>query len=462
MTRLLSQYGSFLVLIILCACYSVVTYEEHQPETPGAGEGLARKIVDQRGRGANVLIVVRDTAGDREFAEALAAELQSLGANVVGTAHVKSPFPANARKAVEKAAAEHDKIDAIATHHTGSQWGPLKPDKIAEAAREFPALRSTQVYKPDSVWWPTFLTVDNLLNVANNTAEIAIIAIGMTMIIITAGIDLSVGSVLALGGIVTAIAVQEIGGGAEASVFGVLGCYLLGIGACALCGALNGLMATTFRVPAFIATLAMMMMARGLALIVAVGYRSALAGGGVASTPELVSVDSEIFNWLGQGKTLGIPNPIVLVIVLYAIAHFVMVYTSIGRYIYAVGGNREAARLSGVPVFWVLLGVYAVCGALTGLAGIVDASRYGGGRPNAGEYYELQVIAAVVVGGTSLYGGEGRVLGTLIGALTVAVIYNGLNMAQVQPYEQMVAFGLLILAAALIDSFRKYGWELFR
>jgi ribose transport system permease protein len=132
-----------------------------------------------------------------------------------------------------------------------------------------------------------------------------------------------------------------------------------------------------------------------------------------------------------------------------------MTRTSFGRYVYAVGGNPEAARLSGVPVFTVLIAVYAFCGAMAGLAGIVDASRHLGGRPNAGELYELRVIAAVVVGGTSLAGGEGRIFGTLIGAMIIAVINNGLNMAGVASYEQKVVFGILILAAVLLDRFKK-------
>jgi ribose transport system permease protein len=155
---------------------------------------------------------------------------------------------------------------------------------------------------------------------------------------------------------------------------------------------------------------------------------------------------------------LGIPNPIVLMILLYIVAHLVMSRTSFGRYLYAVGGNPEAARLSGVPVLGVLIAVYAISGAMAGLAGIVDASRFMGGRPSAGVLYELRVIAAVVVGGTSLAGGEGRVFGTLIGALIIAVIQNGLNMAGVQSFDQMIVFGLLILAAVLLDQLKKRSW----
>ncbi len=145
-------------------------------------------------------------------------------------------------------------------------------------------------------------------------------------------------------------------------------------------------------------------------------------GGGAEGTPEAVRVMAPAFAWLGNGAVLGVPNPILLMVVLFVAAHLMMTWTMFGRYVYAVGGNPEAARLSGVPVTAVLLAVYCLCGAFAGLAGIVDASRFEGGRPNAGELYELQVIAAVVVGGASLAGGRGRVSGTLIGAMIIGVI----------------------------------------
>ena len=192
-------------------------------------------------------------------------------------------------------------------------------------------------------------------------------------------------------------------------------------------------------------------LARGLALILAVGHQRRLVGGGAEGTPEAVRVMAPAFAWLGNVAVLGVPNPILLMVVLFVAAHLMMTWTMFGRYVYAVGGNPEAVRLSGVPVTAVLLAVYCLCGALAGLAGIVDASRFEGGRPNAGELYELQVIAAVVVGGASLAGGRGRVSGTLIGAMIIAVIQNGLNIAGVASYVQKVVFGALILAAVLLD-----------
>ena len=292
----------------------------------------------------------------------------------------------------------------------------------------------------------------------NQNADVAIIAIGMTLVIITGGIDLSVGSLLALAGVMTAISIQTWGGGQQSGRISLLLCSLFAMAICIGCGVFNGVMVTVFRIPAFVATLAMMMIARGWALMAAVQHQKALSGGTTEGTPEAIRVGSAVFGWLGNGITLGLPNPIWLMLLLYILAHLLMSRTALGRYIYAVGGNPEVARLSGVPVSAILIFVYALCGAMAGLGGVVDASRFDGGRPNAGELYELQVIAAVVVGGTSLSGGEGRIFGTLIGALIIAVIQNGLNMAGVKSYEQKVIFGLLILGAVLVDRWKSGHW----
>jgi ribose transport system permease protein len=267
--------------------------------------------------------------------------------------------------------------------------------------------------------------------------------------------------------VLAAIAIQALAGGAQANLFAVIGCCLLAIAACALCGLFNGAASTMLHIPPFVVTLAMMMIARGLALISAVAYRRSLSGG-TSATPEAIRITAGGFAENGQpvgfavlsnGTLLGFPNPIWLMLALYLVFHVVMTRTVLGRRIYAVGGNPEAARLSGIRVQRVIIFVYVLCAALAGLAGIVDASRFVGGRPNAGELYELQVIAAVVVGGTSLSGGEGRIFGTLIGAMIIAVIQNGLNMAGVTPYEQMVIFGALIFAAAFLDQLKKRLWR---
>ena len=184
--------------------------------------------------------------------------------------------------------------------------------------------------------------------------------------------------------------------------------------------------------------------------MVARGACYILAGGADAVKIEASSVDL-----LYEASVFGIPGQIVIMAVLFMAAHFVMMHTPFGRYVYAVGGNTTAARLSGVPVVAVIIAVYAICGLSAGLAGVLDASHFSTGRPKAGEFYELQVIAAVVVGGTSLMGGEGKIFGTLVGALILGVIQNGLNMAGVDSYRQMVIYGALILVAVLADQFKQ-------
>ncbi|SFI74903.1 ABC transporter permease [Planctomicrobium piriforme] len=449
--RLLSDYGSVLILLLLCAYYSWATLSVQHPISPTAGRELADQIIATSGPAANVLIVIRNTEQDKAFAGAAAEQLTKAGVHVLETL---GGDPAIVRQTLQRLGSSNTRVDAIATHQPGSAWGPLREESLKAIGKEYPSLAQVQVFTPRSYVWPAFLTRENLLNVVNQNADVAIIAIGMSLVIITAGIDLSVGSLLAVSGVLTAIAIQQWGGGAQASVPMLIFCSLCGIGACALCGVFNGAMVTFFRVPAFVVTLAMMMVARGLALIAAVQYQKFLSGGTTEGTPEAIKIGSPAFSWLGGGVTAGVPNPIWLMLVLYFAAYIVMSRTTLGRYIYAVGGNPEAARLSGVPVKGVLILVYAISGAMAGLAGIVDSSRFDGGRPNAGESYELQVIAAVVVGGTSLAGGEGRIFGTLVGAMIIAVIQNGLNMAGVKSYEQKVVFGLLILGAVMLDQLK--------
>lgn len=432
---LLGRNLSVVVLVLLCLISSAATWREQNPITSRSGAAVARQVLEACQTPCSVLVVARDTEGDRVFVQAIEQGLDAAGARIAGRVFGQ---PRDVRLELERIAGAGGSLDAIATHRIASEWGPVRT-------------AGTPVFAPRSYHWPTFLTARNLLNVVNQNADIAIIALGMTLVILTAGIDLSVGSLLALAGVIAAVAAQEWFGGAAASPAGLLAAMLLGVAAAALGGLLSGTMVTAFRVPPFVATLGLMMLARGLALILAVGHQRRLVGGGAEGTPEAVRVDAAAFAWLGNGAVLGVPNPIVLMLVLFVAAHLLMTRTMFGRYVYAVGGNVEAARLSGVPVTAVLLAVYCLCGAFAGLAGIVDASRFEGGRPNAGELYELQVIAAVVVGGASLAGGRGRIAGTLIGAMIIAVIQNGLNIAGVASYEQKVVFGALILGAVLLD-----------
>ena len=447
-SNFVAHYGSVFVLLLLCGYYSYATYGEQHPISASAGKELAGRLSQESG---SVLIVIRDTEGDRDFASAIEKNLSGESVSYYDTV---AGSPAEIRKAIEKAGSENVRLAAIATHQAGSVFGPLRQENLDKLAEKYPSLRNVKVVIPESYYWPSFLTRENLTNVINQNADVAIIAIGMTLVIITAGIDLSVGSLLAVAAVMMAISVQSFGG-ANASVPMIVACGLLAILACAACGLFNGVMVTYFQVPAFIVTLATMMIARGISLILAVRYQASLSGGTTEGTPEAVRIEAEAFSWLGNGELFGIPNPILLMLLLYCVAHYVMSHTAFGRYVYAVGGNPEAARLSGVPVIPVLIAVYVICATMAGIGGVVDASRFEGGRPNAGELYELQVIAAVVVGGTSLAGGEGKVFGTLIGAMIIAVIQNGLNMAGVKSYEQKVVFGLLILAAVVLDQLKK-------
>ncbi|MBA3335690.1 MAG: ABC transporter permease [Acidobacteria bacterium] len=278
-----------------------------------------------------------------------------------------------------------------------------------------------------------FASVENLVNVALSIAVIGILAVGMTFIILTGGIDLSIGSVAALAGVVAAIVTQHT----EIASLGFAAA--LGIGLAS--GAFNGVTIAYFRVPPFVVTLAVLTIARGLAFIFS-GGRS------IGNLPES-------FGRLGKLVFLGIPFSVWLMILAFALGWFLLRHTTFGRYVYAVGGNAEAAFLAGVKTKAVLFQVYVLNGFLVGLAAIVLASRLGAGVPNAGLQYELDVIAAVVVGGTSLSGGRGSVISTLFGAIFIGVLNNGLNLVGVDTYVQKIILGVVILLAVLADRFNR-------
>ena len=427
--RLASDYGMVLVLGLLVALFSALTIADQHPSGSAAAEQVADRVAEKTSADGGVLLITRDTESDRQYAQAISDQLTKQGIEVFGVVHGS---PADARKVIEQTIADGKSIDAIATNDAVGKW-PIF-DLFEEAGRE-------KLVMPKAYRWPNFLKLDNLIGVANQTAIYAIIAIGMTMVIITAGIDLSVGSLVALASVVGALLIRDLGGGADAGVGMTLAGIASGVGVCAIAGLFCGFLVTTFRLPSFIVTLGMMLMASGLAFRLSEG----------ASIPQL----PESFYWLGGGDTLGIPNPVWLMLILYFIAHIVMTRMAFGRYVYAIGGNEEAARLSGVPVKRVLLVVYTVSGALAGLGGIVLASRLEAGDPKFGLMYELEVIAAVVVGGTSLLGGSGRILGTLIGAFILAVIKNGMNLTSVDPFNQKIVLGAVLLLAVLIDTLKR-------
>jgi ribose/xylose/arabinose/galactoside ABC-type transport system permease subunit len=287
---------------------------------------------------------------------------------------------------------------------------------------------------------PQFLSVPNLVNVALSIAITGILAVGMTAVILTGGIDLSVGSVAALAGVVAAlVAAIDVSGSVALASLAALGVGLA-------VGLFNGVMVAWFRVPPFVTTLAMLTICRGLAFV--------LTGGrAIGNLPAG-------FGLFGREHVLGVPVPVILMLVVFAAGWFVLRRMTFGRYVYAVGGNREAAFLAGVNVKGVTMLVYILNGLLVGLAGLVLASRLGAGVPNAGIQYELDVIAAVVVGGTSLNGGRGSVIATLWGAVFIGVLNNGLNLAGIDPYMQRIALGAVILLAVLADQINKSRGQL--
>lgn len=277
---------------------------------------------------------------------------------------------------------------------------------------------------------PYFFTAQNLLIVLRQVSINGILAIGVTFVIIAGGIDLSLGSVIALTGVIAASF-------AHPGTYPLIVPLLLAILSGVLIGAVNGLTITVGRVAPFIVTLGMMTIARGLALVLSNGRP--------------VTNLSPSFNFIGGGNVFGIPVPILIFAFVIVVSSIILKYTKIGRYVYAVGGNENAARASGILVNRVKLFAYIMCSGLAALAGIVLASRITTGQPNAGIAYELDAIAAVVIGGTSLLGGRGSIAGTVIGVLIIGVINNGLDLLNVSSYYQQIIKGIIIVGAVLLD-----------
>ncbi len=289
-----------------------------------------------------------------------------------------------------------------------------------------------------------FLTPGNISNVLLQTSINGILAIGMTFVILTRGIDLSVGSVVALAGIVSAsFATTSATAGIVGAPYSPFVALPIGLLVGIACGAIVGVIVSRFSVPAFVATLGMLSAARGMTLIY---------GGGKpvpALTPD--------FRWIGTGSVFGVPMPVVLFAVVFLVSWYVLNRTRFGRYIYAVGGNPHAANTSGINVSRLRFSVYVISGGLSGLAGMILSARTGSALPQAGIAYELDAIAAVVIGGTSLSGGVGRITGTLIGALIIGVMNNGLDLMGIQSYYQQVLKGALIVGAVMLDQKRNMG-----
>jgi len=283
-----------------------------------------------------------------------------------------------------------------------------------------------------SIASPNFLTSTNLSSVVRQTAVINIMALGMTVIIISGGIDLSVGSILALAGLLGTMTMEKNGiplGIAVGLVTGML------------CGFANGAMTTSLRINPFIVTLGTMGIYRGLALIISKGLP-------VHEIPPS-------YSYLGEGNLLHVPFVLWLLLLCAVIIHITLEHTRLGRYAFSIGSNPDAAYYAGVPVRFHIMAVYAIAGVLTGLAGMIEASRLMTGQPTGGQGYELTAIAAVVIGGGSLRGGEGSVLGTLVGAFIMGLLANGSDLLGTNPYWQQVIIGGVIILAVSFDELRK-------
>jgi ribose/xylose/arabinose/galactoside ABC-type transport system permease subunit len=292
-----------------------------------------------------------------------------------------------------------------------------------------------------------FLKPLNLFNVMLQISIVGLIAVGMTFVILTAGIDLSVGSLVAVAGLTAALiakgsaassfsldAAEAAGYGWFAAMMGAIAVGLVG-------GAIQGSAITKLKVPPFVVTLGGLSVFRGMALMIS------------GSGP--ISGFDEAYRWWGQGRIGPVPVPVIIFLSIAIIAFVVLRYTRYGRQVYAVGGNREAARLAGVNVERVLLSVYVIIGFLSGLAGFVLSARLNSAEAVAGTGYELNVIAAVVIGGTSLFGGVGTILGTVIGSILIGVLNNGLVLMNVNPYVQQITIGLILVAVVAFDQFAK-------
>lgn len=420
-----------LVLIALCVLFSLLTLNREGAMSGAGVERMVGEVSRVAGPASTVLVVGAVNKVSGEFATKVAEKLNAESFEKIQTV-VGNPRDLRLAWDEKKAAG----IVPVAIVGGGDVLNWTVLTSILTEHPEVKLLSPTERMQSD------FLKRSNLLAIVDRIVVIAVIAIGMTLIILTGGIDLSVGSLIALSAVIATLLMKAMGG-LEASPWAVLLGFVLATAACGLIGAAGGFLVAQFKVAPFITTLGIMMMARGGAFLLTDGFS-------IYQVPDSLT-------WLGQGATAGIPNTVILLVVLYVAAHLFMSHTRYGRYIYAVGGNEEAARLSGVPVKAVLMFVFLVGGLCAGFGGCIQASQLNSGAPNLGMMFELYVIAAVVVGGTSLSGGSGKIFGTLIGAFIISVIQNGMNLLGFDSYLQQVVLGAVILGAVLLDKSRQTG-----
>ena len=425
------NYGMILVLLGLCLLFSILTLKEQSPDSDSAANEMIARIEESFDKDDIIITLGAFNKESEPFAQSLKTKLNS---NNFDNVRLVTGIPRDLRLLLDDLEQKGIKPAAILTSGDVLKW------RILEMLPQFyPEFKDCRIIYPETYYWPDFLKRSNLLAIVDRIVVIAVIAIGMTMVIITGGIDLSVGSLIAVSAVISTV-IMKMMGGLEGSGLAVLIGFLAGIIACGLIGGFGGYLVARFKVPPFITTLGIMLMGRGLAFMITGGFS-------IYQVPKSLT-------WLGQGTLLGIPNTVLLLVLLYFFAHVFMSHTRTGRYIYAVGGNEEAARLSGVPVKYIIIFVYIMSGIAAGIGGSIQASQLNTGTPNMGIMYELYVIAAVVVGGTSLSGGTGKILGTLIGVFVISVIQNGMNLLGMESYTQQVVLGFVILIAVLLDKAR--------
>ena len=280
-----------------------------------------------------------------------------------------------------------------------------------------------------SIVSPVFLTSGNLINVLRQVSMNGILAVGLTFVILTGGIDLSVGAVVAVTRVVAGRLMEEGHGMAAAIAYGILAAFIFGL--------MNGTLVAIGRLPPFIATLSTMAIARGFALVYSNGR------------PFLIQVD-EFLN-IGRGSVFGIPNPIWILLIVCALAFILLNFTVFGRHVYAFGGNRQAANLAGVRTKLVEISVYTIAGVLAGITAIILSARISSGQPTAGSGFELDAIAAVAIGGTSMKGGSGTIGGTIMGFIIIGIMINSMTLLGVSSFYQQIVKGFIIIAAVMID-----------
>lgn len=437
MRRFPPGFDLVIVLVVLAAVLSVLTWNEQFPEGAAGGEQAARELASQYPEVASVMIVTRSTTDDLAFANACEEQLTDQKVQVVAKV---AGSPIDVRRKLVALRDNQQTIDAIVCHPTAKSWQP-----VTTAAEIIGASSKIEVLAPSSYYWPAFLKRENLINIPSQMAVIAILAVGMTLVIISGGIDLSVGSLVALSAVVIARLIRDVAGAEQASTLGMLLCGLAAVACCAGVGAISGSIIALLKMPPFIVTLTMMLITNGLAYII--------------SQRDSISQVPQSMGWLGnEASLLGIPNCVVLMAVVYGVGELLLQSSVFGRHLYATGGNPQAALLCGIRTERLTIWVYLLGGALAGLGGVVLASQLRSGAATYGLNYELQTIAAVVVGGTSLSGGEGTLRGTLLGALILGVIANGMNLLGLDTDTQRIMLGLVILGAVGLDRVKSASW----